>query len=103
MTELEGLKKLLADGDDALEDLFGMALEGKDTLKRAVDLRNKVRAAVNALPGLIARVEEMEAALQEIARCERYLSEADTNYEYEMRQIELCRLIKTRAALRKEP
>ena len=44
-----------------------------------------------------ARRVEVEGALAEIARCNQYMSEADTNYEYEMRQIELCRFIKTRA------
>lgn len=63
-------------------------------------------AAVNALPELIAMARESERlreALAEIARCNQYMSEADTNYEYEMRQIELCRLIKTRTALKEKP
>lgn len=54
---------------------------------------------LSALRQRDAELVRMREALKEIARCERYLSEADTSYEYEMRQIELCRFIKTRAAL----
>ena len=87
------------DGDDQPHDYGQDICEMSDTQNDEANARLIV-AAVNALPELIERVERLEGALKEIALCERYAAAADSSYEYEMRQIELSRLIQTRAALK---
>ena len=61
---MDEIERLMREADDALEDLFGLALEGQYTPGSAVELRDKVRAAVNALPELLAKVRRMEADLK---------------------------------------